>query len=476
MANEEQEKPVLDADILQCKADLQRALQSAKRVPPQAAGSIDRPADIAAQSLQPLQSEEPEQDKNSPEMSIERLNEQIRALEQRLVGEKDAQNRLLEASEELRKSLAAHEADAQRLGAELEHKNESLEKTLRYLAEMEQQFGSLSDEHRREMAVLEGQVQGKTMQLDEIAEQNRRLEERLEVSEQSADSQRIRIEELERELAEKIGDIIALNQQLEENAAALAAQAQTLRLTGEEKNIAEKHLEAKAAEWAQTLETLKAAQASAAEALSERQHQLDALREDLMDAESRLEQADSTNATLARENAELLETLEHAQRNSRPGDEAVISEFEIEEETADVFEELPPVPYCEPVGEVISEDDVHLEQKLADTPIPAFNLAEQIMAEQRKASAERRQGPGSGREKTTMNGAIEHVMEQYVSNPRTPEAPTSPVEPAERFHRWQGEILSAYQESLLGGIVQKEIRRFCGSDVPLTGLHRAMEN
>ena len=129
-----------------------------------------------------------------------------------------------------------------------------------------------------------------------------------------------------------------------------------------------------------------------------------------------------------------------------------------------------PEPYCEPVAEAISEDDVHLEQKLDNPQIPTFNLAEQIMAEQRKASAARRQGPAAGKQ-TTPSGAVEHVVQQYVASgppsappvppaPTIDVAPTSPTDRAERFLRWQGEPLSDYQQSLLGSIIQKDIRRF----------------
>jgi myosin heavy subunit len=536
MQSDDHQKPGLDDDILQCKLDLQRALQAAKRVPPKHAAPPEQTVDMTAQSSQPLQSEiqeelypdsnlhktegqesahppvgihimpferlhnktrpsaspdsppppltvEPDKIEKQPQELIEQLNDKIHRLEKQLEEEKLTHNQLISEADELRKSLVAQQRDAEQLRAELQRKSESLNDAVQHLAEIEQQLGILPDEHRRQMAVLEGHLQGKTTQLDKIAEQNRRLQESLDASVVSVNTLREQVEEMELQLSEKISQITALKQNIEENAAALAADAEEIRRAGDAKETAENQLELKAAEWAKTLEALKVAQDSAARLLSDRQHQLDAIHEKLSDAERRLEQADSANAMLARENAELIETLQNERRQAKRFDE-VMSGFEFENREEAVHEEVTPEPYCEPVGEVISEDDVHLEQKLTEESVPTFNLAEQIMAEHRKASAGRRQGPGGSGEKTTQRGAIEHVIQQYISDAQTPVTPSQPAAPqtpsfAERsfrFLRWQGESLSAYQESLLSTIIQKDIRRYCGMGVPSKALHQPTDN
>ena len=265
--------------------------------------------------------------------------------------------------------------------------------------------------------------------------------------------------ELERELVEKISELAAIKKHVEENTV----------------------------EWAETIEALKAARNTDAETLSHRMRQLEAIREELSDAKHRLEAADAANVKLSCENAELAEALRDARVQNNRYKEEEMPEVGDDSHESDSFETLDltsePEPYCEPIAEVISEDDVHLEQKLADAQIPSFNLAEQIMAEQRKTSAARRQGPDTGK-KQTQNGSIEHVVQQYVSGVQPPAPPTGaeasptprPEERTERFLRWQGETLSDYQQSLLGSIIQKDIRRFCGMDVPLMSLHRSMPN
>lgn len=469
MQRENEKKAELDDDILQCRLDVQRALQAAKRVPPRAIRGPEQPDTEAVQPIQSLQSLNVEYKNPESTPSKYTIQEQpgppvgIHILPFETLQKNRSASPNSAPSPSSAPSEQANDAtDIKPSQASIEHLHTKL-----HLLEQDIESGKTIQK------TLEGQLEGKTAAFDEMTEQNRKLQESLDASAQSADTQRTKIEELERELAEKIGQIATLKQQIDEHAAALAEQTDRLRQAGEEKEASEKCHEAQTAEWAKILESLKAAQESAARTLAERQNELDTLRKALSDAEIRLEQADSANAMLAGENAELIETLRDAGVDAMQYEEDDL-EFEHEEQ------EPSPEPYCEPVEGVISEDDVHLEQKLGDAPMPTLNLAEQIMAEQRKASAQRRQAPDSNREKKKPSSSIEHVVRQYISGPSDTEAqasvpPPRPVEQSDRFLRREGERLSDYQESLLNAIIRKDIRRFCGIDA-LSMPHRPMDN
>ena len=456
MQSDKQHTTGLDDDILQCKADLQRALQAAKRLSPQRiapAAPPDASEDLPRQEIQ--------------DEAISESTSNEPAAEDRPQSPVGIRILPFEAIHKTKPSMPAQSPPS--LSEESNEPEKGVDDGQESIDLLHEQVLSSDDENHTTV----GEQAGRT---DKDAEP-------LIITEQSADTLRTQIESLEHELAEKITLIATLKQQIDDTAAALAEHADQLRHAGNEKEMAEKQLEAKTAEWIQTIETLKAAQQSAVNTLSEREQQLAIIRKELSDAESRLEQADAANAELSRKNSELADLLQHTQRDPYGDDDSVLG-YEIDAETQ---EEQFLEPYCEPVDEVISEDDVHLEQKLTDTAIPIFNLADQIMAEQRKVSAERRRGPGAAGEKTTPNSSIERVMQQYVSSPADSENSIPPSRPAaipqrqpagqpDRFLRWHGESLSTYQESLLGTIIQKDIRRFCGMGRPVTGIPRPMDN
>lgn len=481
MQNDNQQKPDLDDDILQCKADLQNALRAVLRDAAEGVSSSGPQAVKPAQSSKPRQTEKsdsPRPESNSP-AGIRILP--FEAMQTTKTPPADSaapppESPVLPEDAETDEEIAEPSANAAQDAAvrqieELTEKNERLA--------MHLEASTLSADLRRQQ--IEQLERALAEKIGEIAA----------LRQQADETAAAIIEQLERTLAEKIGEIATLQQQADESAEAMADIAAKLRLTAEEKDAARERYEAQALEWAKTLEALKAAQATAAETLVHRQEQLEAIREELSHAEHRLELADAANVTLSRENAELTEALRDTRSLKNRYEQEALLGFGADADESESFEteESPsePEPYCEPVADVISEDDVHLEQKLADAAIPTFNLAEQIMAEQRKASAARRQGPAAARQ-TTPSDAVEQVVRQYVASvpppaPPVPPAPTidvvpapTPADRAERFLRWQGEPLSGYQQSLLGSIIQKDIRRFCGMDVPLRSLHQSMAN
>ena len=452
MQSENQPKPSLDDDILKCKADLRKMLQSVLHV-----SSVSQPA----ADEKPIQSQAPLQSKIEPE------TKPIKGTSEDPIGIRIPPFELLHKQKT--DALAVSVPDHASLSEDNFHKTiEQLNATigqLEYRLEQQSQF--------------EDQLRQKSEQCDAIAEKNKQLQSDFDASAESVKTHQLQIEALERELGEEIGELSTLKQQAEEKTATLADMAKQIRLTGEEKEAVEKRLDAQAAELAKTLEVLKTTQESTAETLNQRQLQLEALHQTLSEIEARLEQADAVNSQLTREKEELTEALHDAKLWANRQEEHTIPDFDLDSADAESMEDYGPEPYCEPGVEVISEDDVHLEQKLSDVQIPTFNLADQIMAEQRKAAAARRQRPESSG-KPIRNGSIEQVMRHYVTGPETPPTPLEmapDVHPesghrTERFLRWQGEILSEYQTSLLDGIVRKDIQRFSGIELFSTAPSR----
>ena len=95
------------------------------------------------------------------------------------------------------------------------------------------------------------------------------------------------------------------------------------------------------------------------------------------------------------------------------------------------------------------------KQTRADTKpskIPKFDLAEEIMAEQRKVSAVRRKGPGPRRFASQKEAAGE-----APSQDQQLQAIGHPVEPPP---------LVSEAEQIIAEIVTRDIQKLCGDDTP----------
>lgn len=439
MPSDSQPDKPLDEDILQCRMDLRNALAATRRVCKNVVTSKEMPLQ-SPQSLQSIRSEPAKTEEDSLYLKMEPSSPPTEA---RILPFESIQTKkeieLTEKSED--RPAASVEIDALRQTAE------QLEQRIQDERHKSSQLEQLAEQLRFSMADREADIHLVRNDLARRNEQFADAQRRLDNSAHTIEQQRLRIDELEIELAEKIGELTVLRQQADETAA----------------------------EWAKTIESLKAAQDSAARTLEQRQAELDALRQTLAEAEGRLDNVESENSRLLCEKAELTELLHNAQYRMEQQEEAVSPTFSLED--ADDFEEEPE-PYCEPAAEEICEDDVHLEQQLNDGAIPTFNLAEQILAEQRKTASARRQGPQGSPAAPAAREGIEQVMRQYISDAGQASSPLPSMPEAaerrrDRFARWQGEMLSGVQQSLLAAIVQKDIRHYCGTDSPDYGIYPA---
>ncbi len=450
MQSEHQKKIELDDDILQCKAQLQKVMQSAGGVRAESTLGAQPHTGQAGQTVQSVHPAHPLQPENKDNANQEQKQDHDASdpkPSSQAVGARILPFETLHKGSPNNLASDAGEPDPPR----------PTQPAADIQAALEENIGRLNE---------------KIQEIDKLQESNQQLKQSLDESARFAADKQQRIEDLEHQLAEKINELSALKFCVEEYAATLAEQAQQLRRADQQKEDVEKRLEEQTLEWAKTIDAMKAAQEAAARTLRERQRELESLRAELSSAESRIEQVDADNARLLRENAELTETIEDVRMQ--------LGRQEEEWAMQDAVDDQQPEPYCEPCEEVISEDDVHLEQKLTADNIPPFDLAEQILSEQRKASSARRRQPQQSG-KRTPNGAIEHVMEQYFSNAPSADGSSSSsrpqrIAPTHRFPIRQDEYLSDYQQALLSGIVQKDIQRFCGHEAASASIPRPFPN
>ncbi len=471
MPGDHQPRPELDADILQCKMDLRNALAATRRMSKDIASAQPSPVQSTqpiqpAQSIQPdfeIVADDPQTQHPSPDApsGAQILSfEEIHKRQDPVIPEPQDHFPLPDAVE-----------DQSAAGEQIQELNQTVEQLGRQLETEKQKSEQLSDHSEQlRLAIADREADIRLLRSD-LSRQDQELNDarlRLGNSAFTIEQLNQRIAEVETELAEKIGQLTTLKQQAEEAAEALAGHSELLHRAEQEKELAEKRLEAQAAQWAKTVETLKFAQEEAAQTLHQRQTELDALRQALAETEDRLELSESANAELEREKTELADAL-NAARQQAEENQTARTTFAFDDTEDFAPEQDEPEPYCEPVAEVISEDDVHLEQQLNTHSIPTFNLAEQIMAEQRKAAAARRQAP-QGSSPSSEKRGIEEILGQFLSDveditPQPPAPrPTAAKERTGRFERWQGEQLSSYQQSLLTAIVQKDILFYCGME------------
>jgi hypothetical protein len=100
-------------------------------------------------------------------------------------------------------------------------------------------------------------------------------------------------------------------------------------------------------------------------------------------------------------------------------------------------------PAAEPQSQTASEETLDTEPSESETGAPDFNLAEQIMAEQRRSARAQRQSP-AGRSGTSRQDAVSRVVGQFVGIPEkseplpqsvieTPALPTTAPDASEQF-------------------------------------------
>ncbi|MGA2070095.1 MAG: hypothetical protein ABSG97_01995 [Sedimentisphaerales bacterium] len=85
------------------------------------------------------------------------------------------------------------------------------------------------------------------------------------------------------------------------------------------------------------------------------------------------------------------------------------------------------------------------DEGVSNTDIPRFDLAEDIMAEQRRLTAVRRKGPGSP---------------ELANLPPSPRLPMA-ISPSQSIHSFSGGF-NYISDPIIADIVARDIERFCG--------------
>ena len=113
------------------------------------------------------------------------------------------------------------------------------------------------------------------------------------------------------------------------------------------------------------------------------------------------------------------------------------------------------------------QDDVVDESRDAavdpDTQIPTFNLADQIMEEQRRSVSNRRQRVSgtSTSAGAPLNNSVTHIVQQYVNTSTSSAAPTRNRQIGIQHHPWTDHSLTSFQQDILKEIVQKDLELYC---------------
>lgn len=192
------------------------------------------------------------------------------------------------------------------------------------------------------------------------------------------------------------------------------------------------------------------------EALQKQQHQAVLHNKELQECVSTLQrqlsQAQQT-ADAYRRKADLFDAVQTFWQETIEEDEHSAVSAPLEQIEIPHREETPLIPPCsgtEPL-ETVSKETADGSDDAA--PIPAFNLADQIMAEHRRSISARRQRIEPSRS-TPRDESIRHVVEHYVSQP-----PNAAQVQSEELSAAFGtdDSLSEFQQELLKEIVQRDI-------------------
>lgn len=279
------------------------------------------------------------------------------------------------------------------------------------LEEIQRQMDFVRDENKT--AKIQTQAFEK-----EIASLQNRLEQEKQSAEQAGRQLRLRIAELDDQIAEHGQRTTGKTAELEH---LISEQKLLLEKTDRQRHDAENRIAAIQAE----NDRLHAA-AEDAESL---RGQLQQTEQRLEIVNRQLERLKGDHQLVGEENNQLHQML-HLRNQEL--DKTTTENNELKQEITELKEtrktEIAPQmplmqePAAEPLSQAASEETLDTEPSESETGVPDFNLAEQIMAEQRRSAMAQRQSP-AGRSGTSRQDAVSRVVEQFVSVPKSEPQP-----------------------------------------------------
>jgi hypothetical protein len=93
--------------------------------------------------------------------------------------------------------------------------------------------------------------------------------------------------------------------------------------------------------------------------------------------------------------------------------------------------------------------------------VPQYNLAEQILSDQRRSVASRRK-PVKSPALHEKDDSIQQIVKQYVSEASVSEE--TPMVQAGSYHNlWDDDLLTSFQRELLQEMIQRDISEYCNN-------------
>ena len=439
-------------------------------------GEVQQQTQVANSERDRIQREMEEQKQQHQEQL---QYERIELLEQHQQEKTSLENRIVtieQLSDQLRKDNLSLSLDLSASRETIAETQQSLTQTSRErdatLTEKNAllaQVANLEDQARRQQIELEEiqqQVdQNKTAEIQihafekEIASLQSRLEQEKQSAEQEGRQLRLRIAELEDQIAEQGQVTYGKTAELEQ-------------FISEQKTLLEKTEQQR-----RDLENRIASIQAENDRLCAAHEEAESLRGQLQQADQRLEVVNrqlerlkGDHQLVGEENNQLHQML-HLRNQEL--DKAATENKELKQEIAELKATQPietvrqPLlvqePSPEPQVQATAEETLDTEPSESKTGVPDFNLAEQIMAEQRRSVMAQRQSPAS-RPGVSRQGAISRVVEQFVGTSDKSEPQPKPSIEAPVFQPAAATLTSQTipdaSEQFFADIVRRDILSF----------------
>jgi len=358
---------------------------------------------------------------------------------------------------------------------------ESLKKRLRILKKQKENLSQTCQEQEKHIARLTDEIQNLQQQLQQAQQTNADFSARiahLQSSQELAEQLKTQLEQTQHDLEQLRGRILSLEQQNARLAEENSKLTQTFELERQHKQAYEREqtamqeemniLKKKNDELQQTVALLNQENEHLRQEKSSLQQQVHLLQQGIARQQTDFQK---TTASLREELNTKTEQIEYWKAEyTRLSERSAF--IQTEPEPQDFLpDEIP----AQPEESAFSDSKKSAEEQLkpaeifsrptkTDFSIPSFNLSEQILFAQRKINGTRRQSPSNNT--ANFNESLRQVVRQFVSTPQPPSTPKpavakEPSQPTPQPKPIPAPPAQTAPESLISEIVRRDIEEFC---------------
>lgn len=481
----------LDEDILQCRAEILRALGKADE---DGKSETEEPANNNSDNLD---SEDtvfrPEQDPAETENPLSEQYPTENWIDQTLSNSGSFENISFPDEEDPKNSKSADGSADSAENAEEENSSsppenhpavaeqtspppppkavESFKKRLRILKKQKENLSQTCQEQEKHIAHLTEEIQNLRRQLQEVQQANADFAARiahLQSSQELAEQLKTQLEQTQHELEQQNARLAKENRKLTQTLELERQHKQTYEreqtAMQEEMNILKKKNE----ELQQTLALLNQENEHLRQEKSSLQEQVHLLQQGIGRQQTDFQK---TTASLREELKDKTEQLEYwkaeytrlSEQSAFIQTESEPQDFLPDEVPAEPEESHSSDPQKAPKGS-LKAAEIPSRKKETDFSIPSFNLSEQILFAQRKVNGTRRQPPSG--HTANFDESLRQVVRQFVSTVQPPSAAKSAVskelsQPTPQLKPIPAPPAQAAAESLISEIVRRDIEEFC---------------